>query len=41
MKITLTLEIKQTPKSKKKSPTPQKPTMQSNSNKTTVIVSQK
>ena len=39
MKITLTLEIKRS--IKKKSPAPQKPTEQSNSNKTTVIVNQK
>ena len=41
MKITLTLEIKRSPESKKKSSAPQKPTAQSNSPKTTVIVNQK
>lgn len=39
--LTLTLEIKRSPESKKKSPAPQKPTEQSNSLKTTVIVNQK
>lgn len=43
MKIifTTTLEIKRNPSPKKKSPAPQKPTEQSNSLKTTVIVNQK
>lgn len=40
MKITLTLEIKKTQPTKKKSSTQPKQT-QSNSNKTTVIVNQK
>lgn len=41
LKPKLTLEITQSPKRKKKSPAPQKPTEQSNSLKTTVIVNQK
>lgn len=40
MKIILTLEIKRDPP-KKKSPAPQKPTVQSNSSKNTVIITQK
>ena len=41
MKIILTLEIKPSAPSKKKSPAPQKPATQSNSPKNTVIINQK
>lgn len=40
MKIVITLEIKRNPR-KKKSPAPQKPTVQSNPLKNTVIINQK
>lgn len=41
MKIQITLEIKRSNPPKKKSPAPKKPQVQSNSQKTNIIINQK